>query len=247
MRTQRVATEKGLNARWLWEHLKRNTKVVIWDDGARRMPYPDDDKELYYNPEGGSYYHSDQYCSVVKNKYLPLTAFPYVELDSEKFLDLEPCLTCQPPRRKSLIARENFNRGAITEEELEEALTPKSYPDPNEPQYYNPEGGKYYHGDQNCSSVKDRWLPLTAFDYGELETGAFASLTPCPHCDPLPRLDEVDAYNIKQGISEERVAQLRESYEAGSAQPSEEALSEQPYVDVSQDFANDEEVSVIIR
>ena len=249
VRTQREPTEKGLNARWLWDNLKRNTKVVIWDDGGRKMPYPDDDKALYYNPEGGSYYHIDQYCSVVKDKYLPLEGFTYVELDGEKFLDLDPCLTCQPPRRKSYIAKENFKRGVITEEELEEALTPMSYPAADEQQYYNPEGGKYYHGDPNCPSVKERWLPLTGFDYGALETGDFSDLTPCPKCDTLPRLDEVDAYNIKQGISEERVAELRAEYEKHLDLNLDAAddLPDGASTDVSDDFADEQEVSIIIR
>ena len=63
VRTQRRANEDGLNAQWLWDNLKRNTKVLVWDDKGRKMPYPDDGLELFYNPEGGQYYHADAYCS----------------------------------------------------------------------------------------------------------------------------------------------------------------------------------------
>ena len=81
VRTQRRANEDGLNAQWLWDNLKRNTKVLVWDDKGRKMPYPDDDLELFYNPEGGQYYHADAYCSSVRDQYLPLTGFTYAELD----------------------------------------------------------------------------------------------------------------------------------------------------------------------
>ena len=251
VRTQKEPTEKGLSARWLWDNLKRGTKVVIWDDGGRKMPYPDDDRELYYNPVGGSYYHADQYCNSVKSKYLPLEPFTYVELDKGEFLGLDPCTKCQPPRRKSQIAKENYARGAITKEEYEQALTPYDYPAPDAQQYYNPNGGKYYHGDQNCPSVKDRWLPLTGFSYSQLDEGDFAKLTPCPKCETLLRLDEIDEQNVKQGISEERVRALRQAYENGAFEEAEEAFAElpaeTPLVDVAQDFADEEEVSIIIK
>ncbi len=223
VRTQRQPTEKGLSARWLWDNLKKNTKVVIWDDAGRMMPYPEDDRELYYNPEGGSYYHADQYCSSVRDKFLPLSAFAYSQLDSGEFLDLTPCQKCQPPRRKSLIAKENLARGAITQEEYEQALTPIPYPDPDAVQYYNPNGGKYYHSDQNCDSVKSRWLPLTAFAYSELEGGK-SSLVPCPHCSPLPKLSEVDEQNRDQGLSDALIASLRAAYENGETADAPETL-----------------------
>ena len=73
---------------------------------------------------GGQYYHADAYCSSVRDQYLPLTGFTYAELDTPAYKELEPCLTCQPPRAKSEIAKENLERGAITEEEYLAALTP---------------------------------------------------------------------------------------------------------------------------
>ena len=200
VRTSRMKSPEGLNARWLWDNLKLNTKVIVWDDKGRKMPYPDDGLKLFYNPEGGSYYHADQYCSSVKDKYKPLTAFSYAELDSQPYRELEPCTTCQPVKRKSLIAKENLQRGAITQEEYLAALTPIAYPDDDLQQYYNPNGGKYYHSTANCSSVKERFLPLTAFSYGELETGPFAKLEPCPYCAPAKRKAEIDEENRAMGL-----------------------------------------------
>jgi len=55
-------------------------------------------------------------------------------------------------------------------------------PDPDLQLYRNPDGGSNYHLDQNCSGVKDKFLPLTGdFTYADLD-GEFKRLTPCVHC-----------------------------------------------------------------
>jgi hypothetical protein len=62
--------------------------------------------------------------------------------------------------------------------------------------YYNPNGGKYYHENQYCPSVKDRFLPLSPFTYGELDaSNALDDLLPCPKCTTLMRKREIDAMN----------------------------------------------------
>ena len=119
VRVARLANDDGLNQKWLWDNLKRMTKVIIWDDGGRLMPYPDDSTPLYYNPEGGKYYHSTPECSGVKKKFYPLTAFTYGELDTGIFAKLEPCPSCTPLKRKAIIDQENLARGAITQAELD--------------------------------------------------------------------------------------------------------------------------------
>ena len=119
VRVARLPNDDGLNQKWLWDNLKRMTKVIIWDDAGRLMPYPDDTLQLYYNPKGGKYYHSTPECSGVKKKFYPLTAFSYSELDSGIFADLEPCPNCTPVKRKALIDAENIARGAITQAELD--------------------------------------------------------------------------------------------------------------------------------
>lgn len=200
VRTSREKSPEGLNAKWLWDNLKLNTKVIVWDDKGRKMPYPDDARELYYNPDGGSYYHADPSCSSVKRKFLPLTPFTYAELDGGPFLTLEPCTKCQPPKRKSVIAKENLDRGAISREEYLAALTPIPYPDDALEVFYNPKGGKYYHSVARCTSVKERFLPLTAFSYGQMEDSEFAGLQPCPYCAPVRRKAEIDAQNRELGL-----------------------------------------------
>ena len=126
VRVQRTPNEDGLCISWLWENLKRNTKVIVWDDDGREIPIPDDDTPLYYNPDGGSSYHAYATCKSVRDKYLPLTGFTYAELDTT-YKKLEPCANCVPVQRKSVIAEreaeniklgEHFQNPMFTGEEV---------------------------------------------------------------------------------------------------------------------------------
>lgn len=102
VRVQRVENAQGVNMAWIWKNIKLNTKVLIWDDVGRPIPLPDFDLPVYYNANGGQYYHLDQNCPSVKDKYLPLTHIVYGELD-EKFPKLTPCSKCLPPMKMSEI------------------------------------------------------------------------------------------------------------------------------------------------
>jgi len=105
IRVQRELTPEGVNAKWLWDNLSRKplTKVVIWDDLNRELNYPSDDLLLYYNPNKGENYHSQPTCSLVKDKYEPMTAFRYGDLDKKPYSKLNPCPACAPMPRKDGI------------------------------------------------------------------------------------------------------------------------------------------------
>ena len=63
-------------------------------------PTPGPKTKLYYNKDGGSYYHADKNCSKVADEYLPLTGtFKYSELNDSKYKNLKPCDKCNPPAR----------------------------------------------------------------------------------------------------------------------------------------------------
>ena len=68
-------------------------------------------------------------------------------------------------------------------------------PDDSTTLYYNPQGGSNYHATATCTGVRSQYLPLTAFSYGELGSGAFASLNICPYCQPVPRKAEIARVN----------------------------------------------------
>ena len=104
IRVQKAANEGGQHIKWLWDHITKNTKVLIWDDTGRIRPYPvADDYELYYNPDGGKYYHENQYCPSVRDRFLPLSPFTYGELEEGAFAKLTPCSKCTTLLRKTQI------------------------------------------------------------------------------------------------------------------------------------------------
>ena len=113
VRVARTANDEGLCIKWLWENLKKNTKVIIWDDDGRTLPYPEDDLALYYNPDGGSSYHASATCRSVRDKYLPLTAFSYGELETGVYAGLSACTSCIPAKRRAEIDQINQERAAL--------------------------------------------------------------------------------------------------------------------------------------
>lgn len=111
IRVQRVKNENGQNMKWLWDNLRVNTKVLIWEDTGRYTEYPDDDTPIYYNPQGGKRYHSDQNCSSVNQRYLPMTEITYGDLKTEEFSGLTACAKCDPPTHPETIRQKNIENG----------------------------------------------------------------------------------------------------------------------------------------
>lgn len=55
---------------------------------------------LYYNKNGGKYYHASATCEAVDQSYWPLTGeFPYELLNSEQYKHLKRCEKCNAPAR----------------------------------------------------------------------------------------------------------------------------------------------------
>ena len=104
IRVQRKKTPEGVNMAWIWNNRQMRTKLIVWEDWqGRQIAYPADDLLLYYNPDGGEYYHSQETCYSYKDNKKTMTAFPYAELDSEPYADLERCGSCAPVERVSVI------------------------------------------------------------------------------------------------------------------------------------------------
>ena len=106
IRVQRKRTEKGVNMRWIWTNMKdkMKTRIVIWEDWTgRQIDIPDASTPLYYNPKGGKDYHDSPTCYGVLEKYEPMTAFTYGELEDEAYAKLKVCTYCNPPLRAAEI------------------------------------------------------------------------------------------------------------------------------------------------
>lgn len=55
---------------------------------------------LYYNPDGGKYYHVDPNCPTLGQKYKPLKSFfYYAQINEGNFRNLLPCGSCGAPSR----------------------------------------------------------------------------------------------------------------------------------------------------
>ncbi|NLB89770.1 MAG: hypothetical protein GX786_00915 [Clostridiales bacterium] len=63
----------------------------------------------------------------------------------------------------------------------------KAATDSNTILYYNSDNGRYYHKDEECSSVNKKYLPLSGFYFDQLNESTFSKLTPCPECKPPAR------------------------------------------------------------
>lgn len=107
VRVQRLKSPEGLNMRYLWENLKKNTKVLVLNREGQTLPIPHEDTALYYNPDRGESYHADPNCPSVRERYLPLKPFTYGELEEGAFAELYPCSACQPPLRASVLNDRN--------------------------------------------------------------------------------------------------------------------------------------------
>lgn len=106
IRVQRRKTPEGINMTWLWNNRVRNTKLLIWEDWqGRQIDIPEDDLTLYYNPEGGEYYHSSSFCYMApKRTFEP---FSYSQLEDEGFAKLKRCNYCAPALRVAEIEEIN--------------------------------------------------------------------------------------------------------------------------------------------
>lgn len=83
------------------------------------------------------------------------------------------------------LAEQNSQRIQTTKAPV--VVTPKPTGDDAVQVYYNPDGGRYYHKKQNCSSVSESYWPLTSLYYSDLETQKFLHLMQCPICNPPAR------------------------------------------------------------
>ncbi len=107
IRVQRKLTPENINMEWIYEHYKKNTKILIWEDWqGRQILEPEGDTKLYYNPDKGLYYHSGPFCN--ESPKIILEAFDYANLDEKPFASLERCPCCAPVFRKAEIEEINL-------------------------------------------------------------------------------------------------------------------------------------------
>ena len=109
IRVQREKNEDGYNHQWIWNNLRdmKNIKIIVWDDDGRRLEETPADTPMYYNPDGGARFHTDERCQSVKSRYLPLTRITYGELARYPLTELVPCSVCKAPERPEVVSSWN--------------------------------------------------------------------------------------------------------------------------------------------
>lgn len=55
--------------------------------------------KMYYNKNGGSFYHAEPECTSVGKKYLPLASFEFSKLSESPYNKLKPCSECDAPSK----------------------------------------------------------------------------------------------------------------------------------------------------
>ena len=88
------------------ESIQSNEKADTPDPNVTDTPAPTATPEtnantvLYYNPNKGEFYHRDQNCKRINEKYLPLQGhFTYSQINDEPYSKLKPCAICGAPSR----------------------------------------------------------------------------------------------------------------------------------------------------
>ena len=145
------------------------------EDGKQAAAMPETSGvTVYYNAEGGKYYHAAATCSAVAEQWWPLAGIPIEQLNTPNFSRLLPCPRCDPPERPAVP------------ETTETPVTPEAS-EPPEFVYYNPNGGRYYHAVDDCPSVSPQYQPLAPIPFAQISDPEYARLVPCPRCNPANR------------------------------------------------------------
>ena len=85
---------------------KRETFPIREREEAIKKIFADEQPDVvlpdfvYYNPNGGRYYHAAEDCASVSPQYLPLTPISWEQLNEDEYRRLLPCTVCNPPDRR---------------------------------------------------------------------------------------------------------------------------------------------------
>ncbi len=98
-----------VNDQWYVDPNSLSSEQEVADASVTQVPVvtvaplitADPNLTLYYNPDGGTKYHTDPNCPTLGEKYKPLQhSFYYSQLGEAAYSKLVPCTTCHAPARR---------------------------------------------------------------------------------------------------------------------------------------------------
>lgn len=119
---------------------------------------------VYYNPEGGRYYHSRPDCETIRSEYHPkMQSLAQSRLEEEPFSTLVRCNHCFVASTPPPPAADAAQWVKVV--------------------YYNPEGGHFYHLRPDCETIRSEYQPLMeSLNTERLTQAPYSDLNRCNHC-----------------------------------------------------------------
>ena len=86
------------------EAARANQPIISTTIAPTSTPSPNGGSGItvYYNADGGKYYHAVPNCAAVDERYWPLTDFSFDLINSQQYKALVRCPRCNPPERPSV-------------------------------------------------------------------------------------------------------------------------------------------------
>ena len=99
IRVQRALNPEGINQEWLFNNLKMNTKILIWEDWqGRQIPVPDDSTVFWRHPVKTDYYHCSDRCPLLNTRSPAEITYGEISAEGSKW---KACPACGPTPKKA--------------------------------------------------------------------------------------------------------------------------------------------------
>ena len=121
VRVQRRKNPEGMNQEWIFNNVKLNTKILIWEDWqGRQIPVPEDDTVFWCHPTKTDYYHCSDHCPLLNSRSPKEVTYGEISAEGAKW---KMCPACGPvPKKSDLQAvNETYAEGGDHDPVLTEA------------------------------------------------------------------------------------------------------------------------------
>lgn len=121
VRVQRRKNPEGVNQEWIFNKVKMNTKILIWEDWqGRQIPIPAEDTVFWCHPTKTDYYHCSDHCPLLNSRSPREITYGEISAEGAKW---KMCPACGPTPKKSDLqaVNETYAEGGDHDPVLTEA------------------------------------------------------------------------------------------------------------------------------